>query len=109
MTKKALQRKVKKALAEAHENVQRFYDSTAVVLTESALRGLDNLLESAHNKMKGENSMTKVLVCDCGDCRHWEVVQKESGDTVLKCKSCEHEFPATVDAHDKLSFIEHEA
>jgi uncharacterized CHY-type Zn-finger protein len=110
MASKALQRQVRKALKEAQENFQRFYDETAVVLTNYSLRCLDNFLESVHNKEKGENVMaTKVLVCDCGDCRHWEVVQKEGGETVLKCKTCEHEFPATVDAHEKLSFIDHEA
>lgn len=53
-----------------------------------------------------------LLVCDCGDCRHWEILH----DSII-CMSCGHEFQtpgvgaaldAHVDVHPKLSWKDHE-
>jgi ribosomal protein S27E len=127
MASKALQRKVRTALKEARENLQRFYDQSAVVLTESALKGLDNFLESAHNKEKGNNMATKTatktatspkapkaktlaLVCKCGDCAHWEILLKTNSkggsQNVLKCASCgdEHQVYFNIDPHENLHY-----
>lgn len=52
-----------------------------------------------------------LLVCDCGDCLHWEI-------TVVSiiCKTCEKEFPVPglkdfiqehVELHPSLSWKEH--
>lgn len=56
--------------------------------------------------------MTKLLVCTCGDCTHWELAQ----DAII-CKTCQHviEIPNlgsyigifTKD-HPKLEWQEHE-
>lgn len=69
----------------------------------------------------------KVLACTCGDCTHWEIIHPESNSaifvrleaimpghksvSILKCKTCGAEFPATVvlDPHDKLTEVEREA
>lgn len=32
----------------------------------------------------------EILVCDCKDCRHWEIVRDlETGKVHLHCKTCE--------------------
>jgi len=51
--------------------------------------------------------MVDVLACDCGDCTHWEVIMLEDDSQILKCKSCGHEFEATVDVapHSKIITI----
>jgi hypothetical protein len=58
----------------------------------------------------------KALSCTCGDCLHWEVLEINETKTeavyaMLKCKTCEHEFPVTmiVPAHDKLEWVDRDA
>lgn len=52
-----------------------------------------------------------VLVCTCGDCSHWEIVEKKAKgvtEQYLKCISCDHVFPITgleVPEHDKLEWV----
>jgi hypothetical protein len=57
-------------------------------------------------------TLLEILVCDCGDCRHWEIAK----DKII-CKSCEKEFPvpgleefiqAHVELHPQLSWKMHE-
>ena len=57
-----------------------------------------------------KKEMTKLLICKCGDCSHWEIVRRDV-DTVLKCVTCGVEYPAsvTVDPHEDLHYVEHEA
>ena len=51
--------------------------------------------------------MTTILVCKCGDCKHWEIIHRD-GEAVLKCVSCNVEYKGdvTVDAHEDLHFAE---
>lgn len=53
--------------------------------------------------------MTTILVCKCGDCKHWEIIHRD-GEAVLKCVSCNVEYKGdvTVDSHEDLHFQEHE-
>jgi hypothetical protein len=53
-----------------------------------------------------------LLICTCGDCLHWELLQQS-----IVCKSCGIEFPIPglgkfiqehVDKHDALAWKEHE-
>jgi hypothetical protein len=53
-----------------------------------------------------------LLVCDCGDCLHWEILNES-----IICKTCGKEFPIPglknfiqehVDIHPSLSWKEHE-
>lgn len=62
--------------------------------------------------------MAKILACICGDCKHWEIIDKGTTPIgpsptpiILKCMTCKHEFHATfsVDAHEKLTEIEQTA
>lgn len=58
--------------------------------------------------------MVQVLSCRCGDCLHWEIFKKPlavSLDVVLKCKTCEEEFPVSlaIPPADKLEWVEHAA
>jgi len=51
----------------------------------------------------------KVLKCKkCGDCAHWEVIQRE-GETSLKSVTCKGEYKATVtvDPHEHLHYVKH--
>jgi Fe2+ or Zn2+ uptake regulation protein len=32
--------------------------------------------------------MVKILVCECKDCTHWEIVKDASDRVHLLCKSC---------------------
>jgi ribosomal protein S27E len=56
------------------------------------------------------NMKTKLLICRCGDCSHWEVIHR-ADDTTLKCVTCGVEYTATVtiDPHEDLHYVEHEA
>lgn len=60
----------------------------------------------------------KVLGCTCGDCLHWEIIDK--GESVvgttpvainLKCKTCGQKFQAMfcIDPHEKLTEVEIDA
>ena len=53
---------------------------------------------------------TKLLICKCGDCSHWEVVRRGE-TTTLKCVTCGVEYSANiaVDPHEHLHYVEHEA
>jgi hypothetical protein len=52
----------------------------------------------------------QLLLCDCGDCRHWELTPRS-----IICKSCDKEFPVPglqellqehVELHPQLSWGE---
>ena len=51
----------------------------------------------------------KLLICNCGECAHWEVIHKDDGTTIIKCVSCQVEYPARVevDPHENLHYMEH--
>lgn len=59
----------------------------------------------------------KMLVCTCGDCKHWEIVTSVpivpdfSLQSTLICMTCKEEFPIyiVVPEHDKLVWKEIEA
>lgn len=53
---------------------------------------------------------TRVLKCKCGDCSHWEVIHR-GDECVLKCVTCKVEYKAavTVDPHEHLHYVKHEA
>ena len=41
----------------------------------------------------------KVLVCKCGACAHWEIIEK-SGQPYIFCMTCKKEFPVKFEVHD---------
>ena len=45
--------------------------------------------------------MKKLLICKCGDCKHWEI-----GKKAIKCMTCGDVFVATVNVapHAKLAY-----
>jgi hypothetical protein len=49
----------------------------------------------------------KALVCTCGDCLHWEVIEAGEGRSIL-CKTCGDSFPVTIHIppHDKLKWVD---
>ena len=53
---------------------------------------------------------TKLLLCKCGDCSHWEIIHR-GRETAIKCVTCGVEYKAevTVDPHERLHYSEHEA
>jgi hypothetical protein len=38
----------------------------------------------------------EVLVCNCGDCTHWEIVKDANAQFFLVCKSCPVKVPVHV-------------
>jgi hypothetical protein len=53
-----------------------------------------------------------LLICSCGDCLHWEILQRS-----IICKTCGKEFPVPglgdllaehVELHPELSWAQHE-
>ena len=53
---------------------------------------------------------TKLLICRCGACSHWEIIHRGE-TTTLKCVTCGVEYPAavSVNPHEHLQYVEHEA
>ena len=57
----------------------------------------------------------KALICTCGDCAHWEIINHGLKGGImtlpfahLKCKTCGHEFPIeiAIPDHDKLKWVD---
>lgn len=46
--------------------------------------------------------MVNILVCDCKDCTHWEIVKDADGKTHLHCKTCGRVDPVELTTHPDM-------